>query len=398
MENFIEELNIRLDELKADGFKVIYFSVQEQTDIKEINSVFKKLNIPHTIPTLCKQINRYTITIENRKQKDKPILSTQSFRGHYSFLQWKKVLKGKIELGINEFSPEEFFIIEDLAYGNMVLFSTKPNQSGLFLYTYHKHLNKLNIKIENYFEKMLEHLGEDLWQQRYIDTPSKISSFYLTEEKIANASKIDYKMLIETNRKKLKIRNKPKYQFGASANLLMKCQETLGIKLPDEILSFYSQTNGLELEWSKKQFSGSINLMPLDAAINGNPPSIYDYDKWTLINNHKETIGYIDSEDETFELSQKLCILESFVGDSGFTGFLINQNQIEFYYCIGRGDITKLNISLVDYLNIHLELLGYWCWVDEVKDKGLDEIWQGSPEYDNLTEIFPEFDLNRLKK
>lgn len=398
MENFIDKLNIRLNKLKADGFKVIDSSIRKPDSLKEVNSVFKKLNVPPIISAFCEQVGGYTITIENRILKDKPIVSNQKFFGLYSFRQLEKVLKPKKELGISEFSPEEFFILEYLTYGNMVLLSTKPNQSGLFLYTYHKHLNKLNLQIDNYFEKMVEHLGEDLWQQNYIDDPSKISSFYLTEKKLVNASKIDYKLLIEENRNKLKIKNKPKYQVGASANLLMKCQETLGVKFPDEILCFYSQTNGMELDWTKQQFGGSINLMPLDKAISGKEASVYDYDKWTKTDNHKENIGYIDAEDEAYELSQKLCILENFVGDSGLVGFLVsNQNQIELYYRLSRGNITKLNMSWVDYLNIHLELLGYWCWI-QVKEEGIDGIGKDSSEYQSLTELFPEFDFNRLKK
>ncbi|WP_130733226.1 SMI1/KNR4 family protein [Flavobacterium sp. J27] len=310
--------------------------------------------------------------------------------------------------------------------GNYVLLQISENVTTLFLFTYNKKINKLNLTIQSYLEKIILYYGVELWQQFYIDTPSSISNFYLYDnrytlflERFLNEEKETFKQidnplqkLVKNNsfpnvifsfkaqlqksidflktQKGCKIK-KPTIGYNASVNVIMKAQEALQQRLPEAVTSFYLQHNGLCVEWNiGNEIQGQINLLPLEEVFGGD--EWFANNDWSKTNPYKKTVICSGEEEEEYiAIARQLRPLEIFDGSSGFVGFLINENNdFELYYSASRGDLLKLPISFEHYLQLNIKLVGIAGWLEFYRD-GTEATIGDKKVMEQITMVFPDF-------
>jgi cell wall assembly regulator SMI1 len=421
MDTIIKQLQAKVKDLKKDKrFQVSLDFIRPPEDKKELDSIQKKYKrrIPAELLELYAACNRTQITTEavGLPKKMKYALALRS-----PAIIFELGVSSDDSLANTKLKDKNFLII-DLLFpaGNYVIAYIAENGTlDLHLLTFSEHCNKLHLSFAEYLECSVKYMGIELWQQFFIDDPSKISDHYIydttydlfqeqqlsnfPEEKIKMAkdacklsaikNKRDY--IAELNaglqhlkKKKATIRTK-KIQFtGASASHLMKVQESLGFSLPDTVLSFYSQVDGLEIEWDLGTISGSINLLPIDEMMGGQNAMIRRV--WG-----KDVVYKGTAESDVRELKGHF-MLERYTGDSGFTAVRFDAKHHAFISCAtGRSDREEIKMSWGEYLGIHVELMGLWHWLSVVTD-GKDAKTGDDLIVDDIKKIFTDFDIKRL--
>ncbi len=310
--------------------------------------------------------------------------------------------------------------------GNYVLIDFK-NDETLYLYTYKHHLNKLKLNVQEYLDLVIVFFGLNLWQQYYLDDVTKLSNYYITDsryklflEKIIteeNTSKIqpildkidegdffkstiDYVQLINERIDQLKQLNEfgsinKRTNYSVSLNDLMKAQEAIDTSLPKGVIDFYLQTNGLQIEWSTDNIHGAINLLPFEEIFGGEEYPKLNLD-WDRTMHYPGIVLTGEEDDEYIEIANKLRPIELFEGDSGFVGFIVNDEKgLELYYSSSRGNIVKLPISFERYLELSIKLLGINGW-QEYYIYGEEAMVGKDRVIDTINEVFPKFDIKNF--
>jgi hypothetical protein len=313
--------------------------------------------------------------------------------------------------------------------GNYVLLQIEQNTTILYLYTYDKKINKLNLTIEEYLKKIVIYFGIELWQQFYIENSSSISNFYIFDNRYAmllerllnhesevyqtivnpledlkknhsfsNTITIDFRDQIGKNIDYLKTQKGFKLktlnvEFNTSVNTIMKAQESIKQRLPPSVINFYLQLNGMRLEWNISDKSyGQINLLPLEEVFGGT--EWFANNDWTKINDYRNIKICTGEEDTAYiAIASKVRPIELFFGSSGFVGFIVNENQdFDLYYSGSRGEITKLPISFEKYLQLSIRLMGIDGWQEHYSDRKDASITKDNLS-DKIAAVFPDFKM-----
>ncbi|NES67193.1 MAG: SMI1/KNR4 family protein [Okeania sp. SIO2D1] len=150
-----------------------------------------------------------------------------------------------------------------------------------------------------------------------------------------------------------------KISKGINDEIVSRIAIELGFSLPEELISFYKEMNGVDISWSFKkdndeEISGSILILPLKEAIFG-----YD--------GHIESAQYENAFEDVLwnefysnkkikELKQHR-LFESIVGDSSFITFKLVDECVQMFY-VYEEKIKPLQVSLTDYLELIIEYAG----------------------------------------
>ncbi|MFD1163840.1 hypothetical protein [Hwangdonia seohaensis] len=319
-----------------------------------------------------------------------------------------------------------FDIIDNL--GNYVLLRIDVDNSSLYLYTYGKKLNKMDLTIAEYLLKAEDYFGTELWQQFYIEKADNISNYYciyknnitfyqhllepnefkhvkdsvkniLEKFNISNIN-FNYKNAINDKLEALKKQSTfylSEFNLGTnvSANSLMKAQESICQALPQPMIDFYAQINGLEIEWEINNISGNLNYLCLEEIYGGN--EWYNENDWNKTNYHNAIIWIgEDPNDEFYQISRELRPLEIFSGDSSYVGFRFSDaNIFEIYYAFNRDELIKLPISIEKYLHLNIRLFGLEGWQEYYRSGKHAKIGE---DYliDHINTIFPDFKIEEF--
>ncbi len=326
-----------------------------------------------------------------------------------------------LEVGLGESMPPppltgDWFILDQLgATGNYVLVSFQDAGVQLYLYTYHRHCNRMSLSFEEYLERDVRWLGMELWQAHYIDKPPDISDHYvqvagaevlseLLGEEVgglsfpspsASTSRARDKCmeaLTALAERGVEITTKD-LPPGCSPNAIMKAQAFFGTPLPAEVIDFYRDLNGLSVRWQSASAAGALLLLPLEVVFGGEEH--YLRTSWCTEDDHKGKVWVDDDTDEYLELAKRMRPIEFFEGSSNFVGFVLRDSVIELYYSYSPGELFRLPIGIADYLDISVQLLGISGWVEYYLE-GADARVGTSNVLESIRETFPSFDLSRL--
>lgn len=192
-----------------------------------------------------------------------------------------------------------FFILDDLKYDNFVLI--RFEDEALYLYTRPYSLRKLSVNFEQYIDLTLKTRGTYLWQQYVVDdtdnSPLLPDAFHenmkrlFPEEDFSNFSVqnkkyYNYEFKLFINHKKYAYRFEEmvdelrrhdeieqvkfrmnRINLGAHPADFHRAFMALGFQLPEPIIQFYQEVNGLTLSWKKRDKdsrSADFVLLSLD--------------------------------------------------------------------------------------------------------------------------------------
>lgn len=408
-------LNNKIEELKnSETIKLQSYHIASAKKKQIVDKYFKKHQLPEQLKFFYYQCNGFFINYYYHNAKS-GILSAQ-----ISFLQGLTEDKSKIGFNIKLPDAENYFIFEFLSYGNCVIVKEGDNQSlSLYLYSFNKYLNKINLSFEEYVEKTLEYLGIELWQQFYIDNPINISNYYffntnylwLAKERNITFPKKQWDMALQFYRKPL-INVKEYIEKCAKDNVhismtltiekpnsiieLMKGQEDLSYQFSDFVQDFFSQVSLLDLKWiytnKNDQISGSIWIKSIGHILGG-----VEFDRvpnWNVPNIHIKEIGYYAQDEEEVQkhpFITRLKVLESFIGNSGIVGFIIENEKEKLYLRLLNEMVEFININIEEYLRLNLKLLGERNWRVLLKEKC-------KRCEEDIEKVFPNFDIHEIKR
>ncbi|MCD6065306.1 MAG: hypothetical protein K0S33_132 [Bacteroidetes bacterium] len=421
MDTFTKQIEAKLKQLKKDKrFSVELDFIDPPPDKKELDKVQKKhkQSIPAELLefyAVCDGTQIKTETVGWPKKMSSMLTLRMAL------CIFDKATGYKDDLSTLKLKDENFLVIDclDLAGNYVIAYIAEDGTLDLHLLTFNKYCNKLHLSFAGYLECSVKYLGIDLWQQFFIDDPSKISDHYIYDtmydlfqeqnlsdfpaKKIKLAkdacrlsaikSKRDYIGQLNTGLQQLKKKkatiHTKKIQFsGAPASHLMKAQESLGFSLSDAVLSFYSQIDGLEIEWDLGTISGSINLLSIEQIVGGQNSLLMGI--WG-----KDVVYKGTTESDVRELKGHF-LLERYTGDSGFTAVRFDTKHNPFISCAtGRSDREETKMSWGEYLGIHVELMGLWHWLSVVTD-GKEAKTGDDLIVDDIKKIFTGFDSKRL--
>ncbi len=151
------------------------------------------------------------------------------------------------------------------------------------------------------------------------------------------------------------------------------------IKLTRDMVDFYTEANGLELEWELKDSvnqstSGNVNLLPVQ----------------NVFGDWKGAIYFDWEGGDTFKA---LHPVDFFVPEACAAFNLDGSENPEIYYHYCGEEMESMKIKFREYLELLLKSRGFWYWQTAVAAgfKGV-----GSTEtvkfMEIMPEIFPDFD------
>lgn len=159
---------------------------------------------------------------------------------------------------------------------------------------------------------------------------------------------------------------------GISDKTLFKIVEEAELKLPEEVLSFYREMDGLTVSWSldhnDEEIYGSIIINSLKEAIFG----YYKRVKRDQYENAFEDILWNDSflEKEIKKLKPHR-LFESIEGDASFITFKFLSENIQLFY-VYEAEIKPLQVSFTEYLELIIEYVG----AGYIRDHLISKKWQ----------------------
>ncbi len=284
---------------------------------------------------------------------------------------------------------ERLFIFDHIHFSNYVLcdFENSRDETQLYLYLHDGRLFKMNLNVMEYADKVLEYGAIYLWQRHFCndyvispldlkdDCESNLKTIFksvdttsfnpeLKRLTVPNTV-VNYRKIFEdsislfTKDKKVKI-TKNEIQLGAPIGYLTKAQYVLGKKLPDSLLAFYSQMNGIQLEWHKNNHGGAINMYSIENVLGGPISNFGHNNKDWLRKNDYLDILWFDEEDDEAEHYQKLRPLDVPYGTHDFVG--INPDDFSLHFCSARSNIKPFPLSFEKYIQYLIDYLGTGSW------------------------------------
>lgn len=157
--------------------------------------------------------------------------------------------------------------------------------------------------------------------------------------------------------------------------------------LTPAMIDFYSQANGINIEWEKCEqkelpdgglAAGYINLLPVQDV----------FGDW-------EDIIYF-SEDDPYK---PLHPLDFFIDEACAALYLDGSNNPQVYYHYLGEEMSPIGVNFEDYLKLLLKSRGFWYWQTAIYQPEYDNPYVSrSLEESNFTNImpqlFPDFNLS----
>ena len=387
----------------------------------------KRIKIPRVLLDFFSRCDGFTLDW-------KAIIDNKTVTGHSSILGGNLFFEKKVNafeqggvyakfwsqctLTSRQKELEKFFILDDIGYANYVLFELDENtdQPHLFLYLHFDRIYELTLSFEEYILKTIEYGGIYLWQ-RYFCKGYEISPFEL-EDNCAEYMKIlfpetdsfpsllsfnlpkisgnkDYRSLfsqiIDEFAKRRKVKKEElSLNFGAPIGALVKAQETLQKKLPEDFVCFFSELNGLTFEWSKDSHHGCININPIEVILGGSDGALKK--EWYQSMDFFGTVWH-DEESDKAEQYKKLRPLEIWFGTNAYSALDFESENLDIFLHDEDGEFYKMPISFPSYIEALLLFLGLDNW-PILLISGTSSLSGNVLIQDIVNEIFPEVNIN----
>ena len=152
-----------------------------------------------------------------------------------------------------------------------------------------------------------------------------------------------------------------------------------GFDLNPTIVDFYSQANGIQIEWERKEqkeiadgglAAGYINLLPVEEV----------FQDW------EDTIYFDD--DDSFK---PLHPLDFFVDEACAALYLDESDNPQVYYHYLGEEMSPLGVDIAGYLQLLLKSRGFWYWHKAIaQPEYFNPYVPVSVEDKNFREIMPE--------
>jgi hypothetical protein len=152
-------------------------------------------------------------------------------------------------------------------------------------------------------------------------------------------------------------------------DLISRITNEAELTLPEELLFFYREMNGVDVSWAlqkdDEEIYGSIFILPFQEAVFGYDGSI----QRSQYENAFEDVLWNEfySDKKVKELKQHR-LFESIEGDSAFITFRMLDSKIQLFY-VYEEEIKPLQVSLTDYLNLIIQYIGAGSIREHLKSK-----------------------------
>lgn len=329
----------------------------------------------------------------------------------------------------------EMFVLDDLEFGNYVMF-TLPEDQGepeLFLYRYRNRLYPLRVSIEEYLELTKQTLGMFLWQQYVVADPDYVPDRDIPDRFHRNmrtllpdadlsvfcpapfeeADSLFLSRVVSGRREEFtekagRLKKDKRFKEvsfkpnpGVHAGTLQRIRENLGCELPGHLTAFYSSMNGFSMRWSCKvgdaKVEGRVILPPLEDVFGMEHG--HRRKEWTPAV-YRNVLWFDDSPLENRPLLQSLRRLE-FIEGLGWDiaiRFVDEEPGYEIYL-VDRGEAILLAVDFNDYLDCILETMGTSGWQLHLLDpESLEERNIEMTAYDQVMALFPDANLKKLHR
>lgn len=291
----------------------------------------------------------------------------------------------------------------------LVEFGQKAEQ--LFLYTYPHYLFPLKLDIEGYLKEFDKYKGTLLWQEACIDrekcSPENLkelanwrkenSAFIVAKvfndlhemkdysgdfDFVKQGIQQNYYSRLKTNLDNLEVKIKEKggeLKYGhpilkagiiLNIQIIRKIETILGWKLPGEFLAFYSQINGLRIDWTHKGLKindrypcSALHILPLEEVFGGSEP--YKNRVWhDTMWEGSVTMSNIMPDEILRFTKQCRPIIFSATGDGIGVFIRLNHEKQDLdLYLATDEDYYPLDVSFTGFFNSLIDVAGLNHWV-----------------------------------
>lgn len=336
---------------------------------------------------------------------------------HKGYL-WRK---GEEELAIVKELEQDFLILDVVSLQDSIFGLVKFSKSGTttYLFKYPHRLYPLTLSLCDYIEQAILHKGAYLWQEKFID---KVQFSEILWEVLANERLVisglnnlvsehgtlpsDFfrKVVspsvfaqIERQSFRSKLQNRWT-SFQSSLQLDEYCalngasswipenisaipfspltvqivEREYEIQIPDEILAFFMQINGLNIQWRAKSRKNNERFLSAHYTFL-NFYQVFGGDKVFDRRDRNDSFAYAFNPDLFKDESDYLLIRDSFLlGYSEFTALYFNPKEDFQLYCLYRGSLYRIHYSLSELLDVFIQSLGMDYW--EFSLLGMDNV------------------------
>ena len=476
-ENYAE---ILWDLLEIHESKCIYPSTCSCGGMSDYETLKKhkdetRLPIPDILSKLLVEYGNTTLkwNVENTKHKNRLITARSIIRGteyfYYGGFQNRNSVKDNDDffpafypIDSNEKELEywlQFYILDDLYYGKLILISpdTNGNNHQLYLFDHPNQIVKLTITLEQYLELTNKTLGMYSWQEyvtegsyilngdipdnfhenmsilfpnedlsifrpapkltdsvfnRFVSRPNKTDYrgvFIMKMEELRTNPDIDFKYYEDEPGFK---RDKLPYtaNYGVPEVVLRKIKKDYGREIPESMLSFYYQMNGCKVRWEYKKntddfwLEGKIYFLELEEVMGGKWNDIYlDWSSLELFKDEDAVYYFKEEEAKEFPEMSELMRHARIFDQQGemrdyFIDFVDGQEEPDIYK-INRTEFYKMDIDFITFIEARIEFVGISGWEYKFIKEGFDdddkERWITEFK-DKVSVILPNADFDKF--
>ncbi|RKH82631.1 SMI1/KNR4 family protein [Corallococcus sp. AB045] len=147
---------------------------------------------------------------------------------------------------------------------------------------------------------------------------------------------------------------------GIEEELLQRVLREAGVELPAELMEFYREMNGVELDWSiwpsGEEIPGAILLLPLQKTLFGYPERI---ERTRYSDAFEDSLWTRDSfSNESIDELKQHRVLEAIPGEPAFVTFKPSLHSGLHLFFVYEEDISSIQVPLGEYLRLIFEHLG----------------------------------------
>jgi hypothetical protein len=173
---------------------------------------------------------------------------------------------------------------------------------------------------------------------------------------------------------------------GVSDATIAKIQKAAPLDLPEELLAFYREANGVELSWTmendEQSLFGSISILPLQKAIFGENPVRQDrYED--AFEDMLWNDFYAPAKIKQFKQHR---VLESVEGEPVFITFQIADGAVQLFH-VEEETIKPLQVSFTSYIELIIHYLGAGNLREHLTSKGWEKKIRADRELQYLAKL-----------
>jgi hypothetical protein len=181
-----------------------------------------------------------------------------------------------------------------------------------------------------------------------------------------------------------------------------KIETQIGRKIPESMGRFYSEMNGLYMQWRYTDpddrfhtITGKSEIRPIEKVFS-HLVSVWGEGGW-----HDEVFWSADATEDQIRAFHSLMVLDE-LEYGNYVVFRLPDDQDEpelFLFCY-HNHLYPLDLSLDEYLDLLFQTRGMYFWQEYATLPGSVELDTGIPDrfHENMSRLFPDVDLSKLRK